>query len=143
MRNRRGMHERLAGEEGPERGSDRLFGAVFAVVFSIIGLLPLAFGGTPRWWAFGVAGGLLFIAAVRPPLLSPLNRVWFQVRLILNRILTYVLMGLLFYAVFTPIGLAARALGKDSLRRRYDRDAATYWIRREPGPPPESMKNQF
>ena len=143
MRNRPEIHERLAGETGLERGSERVFGAAFTVVFSVIGLLPLAFGGTPRWWSLGIAGALLLIAIVWPPLLSPLNRVWFLVRLVLNWLLIYVTMGLLFYAVFTPVGLTARALGKDSLRRRYDRTAASYWIHRDRGPPPESMKNQF
>ena len=143
MPNRPEIHERLADGNALERGSERVFGLAFAIVFTAIALLPLAFGDRPRWWGLGIAGALLLIAAARPPLLSPLNRVWFRVRLVLNFILTYLAMGLLFYAVFTPMGLAARLLGKDLLRRRYAPNAESYWIRREPGPTPESMKNQF
>lgn len=143
MPNRPEIHERLADGNALERGSERVFGLAFAIVFTAIGLLPLAFGGRPRWWALGIAAALLLLAAARPSLLSPLNRVWFRVRLVLNFILTYLAMGLLFYAVFTPMGLAARLLGKDLLRRRPDPGAESYWIRREPGPTPESMKNQF
>jgi len=51
---------------------------------------------------------------------------------------------LLFFVTITPIGLVMRAFGKDFLRTRIDRSAKSYWIEREPpGPPPQSMKNQF
>ena len=137
MRNRPEIHERLADDNALERGSERVFGFAFAIVFTAIALLPLAFGDRPRWWGLSIAGALLLIAAARPSLLAPLNWVWFRVRLVLNFILTYLAMGLLFYAVFTPMGL------KDLLRRRYAPNAESYWIHREPGPTPESMKNQF
>lgn len=51
-------------------------------------------------------------------------------------------LGFLFFAAVTPMGLAMRALGKDPLRRRFDRAAATYWIRRDP-PGPGPMSRQF
>jgi hypothetical protein len=55
-----------------------------------------------------------------------------------------VVMFLLFAITIVPIGLLRRALGKDSLNLRFDPDAPSYWIPREPpGPAPESMKQQF
>ena len=142
---RRGeFHERLRDDRPVAGGSGRSFGAAFATVFSVIGLLPLAFGEHPRWWALGVAGALLGVAMVRPALLAPLHRVWFRISLLISRVTAPAIMAALFYGTVTPTGLIMRLLGKDPLRRHYDRAAATYWIRREPpGPPPESLRNQF
>ncbi len=144
MRRRREFHERLTEDEPVAGSSERSFGLVFAIVFTVIGLLPLIGGVPPRWWALGVAGVLLLLAIVKPELLAPLNKVWFKLRLVLHRIVTPVLMALLFYGVVTPTGLIMRWLGQDLLHQRYDRNARSYWIHREPpGPAPESMKNQF
>ena len=66
MRNRPEIHERLADGSALERGSERVFGLVFAIVFTAIALLPLAFGDRPRWWGLSIAGALLLIAAARP-----------------------------------------------------------------------------
>ena len=53
-------------------------------------------------------------------------------------------MAVLFFAVVTPTGLAMRLAGKDPLRLRFDRRAASYWIHRSPpGPEPETMKRRF
>ena len=138
-------HERLSGGGDLARTSNRVFGFTFAAVFTVIGLLPLLlFRETPRWWALGIAGAFLTAALAWPPLLTPLNWVWHRVRLVLNRIIAFVVMALLFYGVVLPTGLIRRLLGKDPLRLRYDRAAASYWQRREPpGPDPETMKNQF
>ena len=59
-------------------------------------------------------------------------------------LLVYGALGLLFFVTIMPIGLVMRATGKDFLRLKRDPAAKTYWIdRTPPGPPPQSMKNQF
>jgi hypothetical protein len=64
--------------------------------------------------------------------------------LLLSRIVTPVVMGVVFFAVVTPVALILRVLGKDPLRLKLDPTAATYWIDRiPPGPSPESIKDQF
>ena len=67
-------HERLADDGDIKTSSDRSFGIVFAVVFAIIGLWPVPFGGLPRWWSLAIAAAFLVVALVRPGLLAPLNR---------------------------------------------------------------------
>ena len=141
---RRDHHERLKSGEPIEGSSNRIFGIVFSVVFTVIGLLPMVFGGDPRTWALVVAAGLLVVAIVIPGVLAPLNWVWRKVSLVLHRIFTVVAMAALFYGVVTPTGVVARLLGKDLLRLRSDRSAASYWILREPpGPDAKTMQNQF
>jgi ABC-type uncharacterized transport system permease subunit len=128
-----------------ETSSPRSFGIVFAVVFAVIAVWPLVFGrGDPRWWAAIIALLFALLAAVRPSLLSTPNRWWAAFGLLLGRIVSPIVLGLLFYLVFTPMGWALRAMGKDPMRLKRDAGASTYWIERQPpGPPPESLNNQF
>ena len=139
-----GTHERLADNEEIKGSSDRSFGVVFAVVFTIIGLWPLISSPNVRWWSLAIAFAFAGVAFVRPSLLAPLNRLWLKFGLLLNRIVSPLVMGLLFFVVITPIGLIMRAAGKDLLNLKFDPKANSYWIEREPpGPAPESIKNQF
>jgi hypothetical protein len=137
-------HEDLSREEQVEGSSDRAFGLVFAAVFAIIGLWPLLSAGPLRWWALAVAGAFAVLALAYARALAPLNRWWLKLGLLLGRFVSPVALGVLFYAVFTPIGLLMRLSGKDPLRVRRDGSAQSYWIARQPpGPPADSMTNQF
>ncbi|MEX2223952.1 MAG: SxtJ family membrane protein [Candidatus Rokuibacteriota bacterium] len=139
-----GTHESLAREQEVIGSSDRSFGLTFTGFFLLVGLWPLARGGPVRAWAFGVSALFLVAALVRPGLLAPLNRLWLRVGLVLHRVVNPLVMGVMFYGVITPFGLAMRAAGRDPLRKRFDPLAQSYWIeRRPPGPTPETMSNQF
>ncbi|MCR5883512.1 SxtJ family membrane protein [Rhizobacter sp. J219] len=137
-------HEDLTREDEVEGSSDRSFGIVFAVVFLIIAAWPLLHSGAIRWWSVGVAGAFAAVAVVMPSILAVPNRLWMKFGLLLAKIVSPVALGILFYLVFTPIGLVMRMAGKDPLRLKADPNAKSYWIDREPpGPPPQSMTNQF
>jgi hypothetical protein len=138
------FHEDFHRKDEVTAGSERGLGIVFFAVFLLIGLLPLLFGDSPRLWSLGVAAVFLLVALFRPRLLSPLNRIWFSFGLLLHKIVTPVIMGLLFYLTVTPTGAIMRLMGKDPLHQRLDPEAETYWIERNPaGPDPQSMRNQF
>ena len=140
----RTTHERLSAKEDIQGSSDRSFGIVMAVVFVIIGAWPLLFGGTARWWSLIAAALFCSLAFLRPALLAPLNRLWFRFGLMLNKITSPLIMGLLFYGVMTPYAYILRWLGKDLLHLRFDPSAESYWIERKPpGPAPETIKRQF
>ncbi|HKX94697.1 MAG TPA: SxtJ family membrane protein [Methylibium sp.] len=137
-------HEELHREEHIEGSSDRSFGVVFAVVFALIAAWPLLGGGGLRGWAAGVSAAFLAVALARPSLLSGLNRQWLKLGLLLGKIVSPIALGVLFYLVFTPMGVLMRLAGKDPLRLKMDRAAGSYWMdRKPPGPPPGSMTNQF
>lgn len=138
------FHEDYARDDGVKVGSEKGFGIVFAVVFAIIALFPLFGGGPVRVWALAIAAAFLVCGFFIPAALRPLNRVWFKFGLLLHKIVSPLIMGLLFYVTVTPIALIMRLAGKDPLRLKMDRTATSYWIERDPpGPAPESMKQQF
>lgn len=138
------MHEDLNRKNDVKMGSERGFGFVFAVVFAIIGLWPLIGDGAIRVWAMGVAAAFLAIALVVPRALRPLNIAWFKFGLLLYKITNPIVMAVMYYIAVVPVGLLLKVFGKDPLLRRFDPEAKSYWIDREPpGPEPESMKRQF
>ena len=137
-------HEDLSRSEDPQGGSDRSFGIVFAVVFIIVALYPLLDGAPVRLWALPIAAAFLAVALFRPTLLGLLNALWSKLGMVLHKIVNPVVLGLMFFAVLTPTALLLRLFGKDLVGRSFDRQRASYWVERQPpGPPPESMKNQF
>lgn len=137
-------HEDLAREHHPQAGSDRSFGMVFCMVFVALGLWPLTAHQPLRLWALIVAGLFLTATVLRPRTLAPLNRLWFQVGLLLGRITTPLVMGAMFLFAVTPTALMMRLAGKRPLTLRFDPDAASYWIpRTPPGPSGDSLKKQF
>lgn len=138
------FHESYSRRGGPKTASDRSVGITFAAVFAIVGAWPLLDGETPRVWSFAVAFMLLAAALKRPALLKLLGRAWGLVGRLLHRIVSPIVLAILFYAVVAPTGLIMRLMGKDPLRLRLAPEADTYWIERTPpGPSPESMKRQF
>lgn len=139
----REFHERLEQPES-ESASNRSFGLVFTIVFAVVGLWPLLDSQPPRLWALIIAGVFLLFAVAIPVLLAPLNRAWARLAELLQRIVSPIVLGFLFFVVVMPIGLLMRLLGRDLLRLKMDPEAETYWIPRSPpGPPPATMNKQF
>ena len=126
-------------------GSEYSFGVVFAVVFTIIGLWPLVIGdGVVRWWAVAIAFSLAVVAILRPALLKPFNRVWFRIGLLLGRIVSPLVMVLVFFVAVTPTALIMRMMGKDLLRVKKPSDGGNLWIdRTKEGNRMGTMRNQF
>jgi len=138
------VHEDLKREQQIEGSSDRAFGIVFAVVFTVIAVWPLLFRGELRLWSLAVAMAFALVAWLRPSLLARANRWWMKFGLLLGMVVSPIALGILFFAVLVPIGFLMRATGKDPLRLKREAGAESYWIpRAPPGPPPDSMKNQF
>ena len=128
----------------PKMGSERNFGLVFAAVFAIIGLLPLLRADKVHLWSLATAAIFLAAALMAPRALAPLNRVWFRLGILLGKVVTPLVMGVLYFVVVTPVGFLMRLFGKDPLRLEREPAAKSYWIERSPpGPVRGSLKDQF
>lgn len=123
--------------------SNRSFGIVMTVFFGAVGLLPLLKNTEPKYWAVVISGLFLLATAVVPKLLTPLNKFWFKLGVVLHKVMSPLILGTMFYLILTPMALILRMLKWDALRIRKS-TATSHWIlRTPPGPAPESLNNQF
>ena len=121
-------------------GSNRSFGIVFFVVFLIIATYPLINGDELRLWSLIISIVFLSLGLVNSKILNPLNKLWFKFGIFLGKIISPLVMGIIFFLVVTPIGLLMRLLSKDLLNLRFNNNSS-YWI--EKTEPKSKMKNQF
>ncbi|MEW6055378.1 MAG: SxtJ family membrane protein [Bdellovibrionota bacterium] len=137
-------HESLVQTHDIKTSTDRSFGLVFAAVFALVGVWPLFAGRSMREWAFIVAGAFFVVALTRPVLLRQLNKLWTRFGFLLQKITNPIVMGVLFYVLVTPVALVLRVLGKDPLKRSFDKQAKSYWVKHQTlGTPKQTMRNQF
>ncbi len=128
----------------PKPLDNRIFGLIFSGIFCVIALFPLLFAGELRQWALIVAAAWAVPALVYPAILAPLNRLWAKFGQVMHSVINPILMGLIFFLTVLPTGLILRLLGKDPMRRKFDTQAASYWILREDkSVTKESFDNQF
>ena len=120
--------------------SNRSFGIVFFVVFLIIALYPLINEEEVRIWSLIISLIFLILGLINSKFLTPLNKLWFKFGLFLGKIVSPLIMGIIFFLVVTPTGFIMRALGKDLLNLKYNK-SQSYWI--EKNDPKSKMKNQF
>jgi len=113
MAETQGLHESFDRASDVKTGSERAFGLVFAAVFLLVALWPLLAGDAPRYWAIVVALVFAAAAGLAPRILEPLNRLWFRFGMLLHRIVSPLIMALLFFLTVTPIALVIRFMGKD------------------------------
>ncbi len=135
----------------PTRRMLRNFGVIGLVAFGIIGALAywriflfssLGAGAASTTayvlWALGLYCGLF--AFVAPMAVKPVYIVLTVVAYPIGQVVSHLVMVMIYYLMFTPIGLVFKLIGRDSMNRRFDPSAATYWIRRHP---PETVKRYF
>tara|TARA_B100000965_G_scaffold382957_1_gene381727 strand:- start:2031 stop:2417 length:387 start_codon:yes stop_codon:yes gene_type:complete len=120
--------------------SNRNFGIVFFVVFLIISIYPILKGEDIRIWALIISLFFLVLGLLNSKILFPLNKIWHKFGLLLGRIISPLVMGVIFFLVVTPIGLIMKIFGKDLLNLKLNKDK-TYWINKTG--PKSKMKNQF
>lgn len=127
-----------------ELPTERRFGVLFAAIFAVLALVSLYRGGAVWPWVHGLlALGFATLAAWLPRGLAPLNRAWFQLGLLMGRVVSPVVLGVLYFGLITPVACIGRWLGRDELQLQ-KQPRPSHWIDREPtGPAPDSYKNQF
>ena len=120
--------------------SNRSFGIVFFIVFLLIAIYPLTNGDEIRIWSLIISSIFLILGALNSKILTPFNKLWFKLGIFLGKIVSPLVMGIIFFFVVTPTGLIMRILGKDPLNLKYNLNKS-YWI--EKNGPKSKMKNQF
>ena len=120
--------------------SNKSFGLVFFIFFLIVSFYPLVNGEEIRKWALVFSIIFLVLGLTNSKILNPLNKLWFNFGIFLGKIMSPVIMGIIFFLVVTPIGLLMRLFGKDILNLKFN-NKTTYWI--EKNGPKSKMRNQF
>jgi hypothetical protein len=118
--------------------SDRKFGWTFTALFVLVG----AFIYSPL--LVGIGAILAVVTLTRAHWLAPAKRAWMKLGEALHHIVSPLMMGLIYFAVFTPTAIVMRMVGRDALERSFDAAAPTYWKRRDPpGPADDSFTNLY
>ena len=120
--------------------SNRSFGIVFFIFFLILALYPLFNNEDLKLWSLIISIIFLILGLLNSKVLTPLNRIWFKFGIILGKIVSPFVMGVIFFLIVTPIGLIMKLFGKDLLNLKYE-NKNSYWI--EKTGPKSKMKNQF
>lgn len=121
-------------------GSNRSFGIVFFIVFIIIATYPIINGDNIRIWSLVISIIFLILGLLNSRILTPLNLIWMKFGILLGKIISPIIMGVIFFLVVTPIGILMRILKKDLLNLKFNINK-TYWI--DKSEPKSKMKDQF
>ena len=124
----------------PKIGSNRSFGIVFFIVFLIISLWPLLNSNEIRIWSLIVSIIFLTLGLINSKALTPLNKLWFKFGIFLGNIISPIVMGIIYFAVVTPIALLLKVINKDVLSLKKTKNGS-YWKIKEKYN--SSMRNQF
>ena len=121
----------------------RSFGLMVGGIFVLIGLWPSLFRGEDsRLWVLIFAGFLIIPALLFPRILKRAYQIWMATGQILGWVNTRIILGVVFYGLFTPTRLIMSLFGKDSMRRKLEGDADSYRVVRQ-ARPNSHMKHQF
>ena len=121
-------------------GSNKSFGIVFFTVFLIIAIWPLLNGYEIRYWSLIISIVFLILGILNSKILTPLNKIWFKIGILLGNVISPIVMSIIFFLVVTPTSLIMKLFGKDILGIKKNR-SKSYWI--EKSGPKSKMKNQF
>ena len=121
-------------------GSNKSFGIVFFIVFFIISVYPITKGQNLIIWSLVLSVIFLILGLLNSSFLSPFNKAWFKFGIFLGKIVSPLVMGLIFFLVVTPTGLLMKLFGKDLLNLSKN-DDKTYWLKKDKIK--SKMKNQF
>lgn len=123
--------------------SNRNFGFFFTIIFLIAATYSYYINST--YWPSilsGFAVVFFVVTITKVELLLPLNKLWMRFGFLLGIIISPIVMGIIFFGIFTPIAILMRLFHRDELRLRFKKHNR-YWISREPSSEFNSFKNQF
>ena len=123
--------------------SNRKFGFFFAFIFTIAA--AYFYYSANQIWVYvfvAIASIFLLITLTKSDILLPLNKLWMRFGLLLGRLISPIVLGIIFFGLFTPIAMLMRINGRDELRLKFLRKSS-HWISRNEPIKSESFKHQF
>jgi len=127
-----------------ELPSNRKFGLFFAGLFiAAFGFLLYKNVAFFAWFFAALSIVFTLIAMTKPNILLPLNKLWMRFGLLLGMIVSPIVLGMVFFLIFTPVGLVTRMFGRDELRLK-PVNSESYWKQRELNQPTvDSFTRQY
>ena len=124
--------------------SDRKFSLFFSLVFSLAGIYTFVyFEVNVSAIFFCLSVLLLIIAVTKPSLVSPLNKMWMFIGFSLGRIISPIILGIIFFLLISPLALMLRISGRDELNLKF-KSVSSYWkIKSQESKISSSFRNQF
>ena len=122
--------------------SNKSFGIVFFLFFLILAVFFYVKNSPIILISILILLSVFFLISglLQSKILTPLNKIWFKFGILLGKIISPIIMGIIFFLVVTPIGFIMRLIGKDLLNLKYQ-NIQSYWIKKTG--PKSKMKNQF
>jgi hypothetical protein len=123
-------------------GELRKFGIIVGAVLIALGAFPCLKAKELNLYLILLGGVLFIIALIRPALLRSINRIWLRAGHLLGRINSFIILSVIFYLFFTPVGLLLGIFSKEK-KFAFKPSKNSYWIRRNKETFRETMKRQF
>ena len=121
-------------------GSNKFFGVVFGIIFLIIALWPLKNSGNIIIWSVILSAIFFILGLLNSEILTPFHYLWIKFGLFLSKIVSPLIMFIIFFGIVSPIGIFMKIIGKDLLRlKKYP--VKSYWINRSNFK--QNMEDQF
>lgn len=124
--------------------SNNKFGWFFSAVFAMTALY--SYSHQSKTFAVATTIVCVFFAATTffsPQLLTPLNRLWYALGMLLGKVISPIVLGVMFFVLISPVALIGRIIGRDELKIKKS-FVQSYWVDRiPPGPSSDSFKNQY
>ena len=137
-----GFLEKLDETSVSGRSSERSFGILFFLIFQVVAIYFYIIYGEKHLY-FALVGFIFGIAALfAPRTLFPLNFLWIKFGLLLHRLVSPVIISLLFFAGIVPVGILMRIFGKRPLNLKFEPNKNTYWIARAKHLQPSKLLNR-
>ena len=94
----------------PQMPSDQSFGWTFTGVFALVSFF--------QPWLLALAAITALVTLMRAQWLAPLKRAWMKFGALMNAVVSPVILGVIFFGVFTPTGMVMRIIGRDAMARK-------------------------
>ena len=123
--------------------SNRKFGFFFTAIFLVASFYSYFINS--EVWVYilsTICGVFLIVTIIKADALLPLNKLWMKFGILLGMIASPIVMGIIFFGIFTPIAILMSLFGRDELRLRFKKNK-THWINRKASKEIDSFKNQY